>query len=53
MTPTRPTTRCPSGDALIGDEVEVESFTETPFDHMVRFEPLSLFGPAGPHTATP
>ena len=35
-------------DALLGDEVEIESFKRDPFDNIVKFEPLALFGPAGP-----
>jgi fibronectin type 3 domain-containing protein len=38
----------PGDDVLLGDEIEVESFKRDPFDNIVRFEPLALFGPAGP-----
>ncbi|WP_036196277.1 malectin domain-containing carbohydrate-binding protein [Nocardioides aequoreus] len=42
----------PVTSALIGDEVEIESFRSDPFDNIVRFEALSLFGPAGPNGNT-
>ncbi len=42
----------PASSALIGEEVDIKSFTKAAFDHAVTVEPLSLFGPAGP-TANP
>ncbi len=39
-------------DVLLGDEIEVESFKRDPFDNIVKFEPLALFGPAGPNGNT-
>ncbi|MTD16945.1 choice-of-anchor D domain-containing protein [Nakamurella sp. YIM 132087] len=38
----------PVGNALIGEEVAVTSFTKALFDRVVGITPLSLFGPAGP-----
>ena len=38
----------PEGDALLGDEVDMPSFTKLLFDRKVGITPLSLFGPAGP-----
>ena len=50
---TDPTNNTMSGDdVLLGDEIEVESFKRDPFDNIVKFEPLALFGPAGPNGNT-
>ena len=38
----------PDGNALLGDEVDMPSFTKLLFDRKVGITPLSLFGPAGP-----
>ncbi len=38
----------PEGNALLGDEVEMPSFTKLLFDRKVGITPLSLFGPDGP-----
>ncbi|MET0865583.1 MAG: choice-of-anchor D domain-containing protein, partial [Nakamurella sp.] len=38
----------PASSTLLGEEVDIKSFTKAAFDHAVTVEPLSLFGPAGP-----